>query len=46
MTMIDELVENNGAYAAGLEPSHLDVQPSRRLTIVNRPAEPGSVRQP
>jgi carbonic anhydrase len=34
MTTIDELVGNNGAYADGYEPRHLDVHPSRRLAIV------------
>jgi len=34
MTYIDELIENNRAYADGLEPSHLDVRPSRQLAIV------------
>ncbi len=34
MTAIDELVENNSVYADGQEPIHLDVHPSRRLTIV------------
>jgi carbonic anhydrase len=34
MTTIDELVQNNRAYADGYEPRHLDVRPSRRLAIV------------
>ena len=34
MTTIDELVDNNTAYADGHEPQHLDVHPSRRLAIV------------
>jgi carbonic anhydrase len=34
MTFIDELLENNRAYAETLAPSHLDVQPSRRLAVV------------
>lgn len=34
MTNIDELVDNNRAYADGYEPRHLDVKPSRRLAIV------------
>jgi carbonic anhydrase len=32
--VIDELLANNVAYADGLAPAHLDVQPSRRLAIV------------
>ena len=32
--MIDELVANNRAFAAGLPTQHLDVKPSRRLAIV------------
>ncbi len=32
--MIDDLLENNRRFADGLEPKHLDVQPSRRLAIV------------
>ena len=34
MTTIDDLVSNNGAYADGYEPRHLDVHPSGRLAIV------------
>jgi carbonic anhydrase len=34
MTNIDELFDNNQAYADGLEPSHLDLRPSRKLAIV------------
>ena len=34
MTFIDELIQNNRAYAEGYEPRHLDVRPSRRLAIV------------
>ncbi len=34
MGVIDELLANNVAYADGLAPAHLDVQPSRRLAIV------------
>ncbi|QEC48842.1 carbonic anhydrase [Baekduia soli] len=34
MDVIDELVDNNRAFAASLEPVHLDVRPSRRLAIV------------
>lgn len=34
MNTIDELLANNAVYADGLEPVHLDVQPSRRLAIV------------
>lgn len=32
--VIDELFDNNQAYADALEPRHLDVRPSRRLAIV------------
>jgi carbonic anhydrase len=32
--VIDELLANNVAYAGALAPTHLDVQPSRRLAIV------------
>ena len=31
---IDELLTNNGAFADGLTPRHLDVRPSRRLAVV------------
>ncbi len=34
MDSIDQLLANNAAYAAGLEVTHLDVRPSRRLAIV------------
>jgi carbonic anhydrase len=34
MDTIDRLLENNRAFAAGFEPRHLDVRPSRRLAIV------------
>jgi carbonic anhydrase len=34
MDVIDELLENNRAFADALEPRHLDVRPSRRLAIV------------
>ena len=34
MSVIDELVANNGGFAASLPDKHLDVQPSRRLAIV------------
>jgi carbonic anhydrase len=34
MDVIDQLVQNNAAYADGLSPRHLDVRPSRRLAIV------------
>ncbi len=34
MDVIDELVANNRAFAAGLPQNHLDVRPSRRLAIV------------
>ncbi|MBS1678798.1 MAG: carbonic anhydrase [Actinobacteria bacterium] len=34
MGVIDELVANNGAFAAGFEKRHLPVQPSRHLAIV------------
>ena len=34
MDEIDELVENNRAFAASLPVRHLDVRPSRRLVIV------------
>jgi carbonic anhydrase len=34
MGTIDELLENNRAFADGLGERHLDVQPSRRLAIV------------
>jgi carbonic anhydrase len=31
---IDELLANNGAFAAGLQPRHLDIRPARQLAIV------------
>jgi len=34
MDTIDELFENNKAFAAGLSERHLDVEPQRRLAIV------------
>jgi carbonic anhydrase len=34
METIDELLTNNGEFAAALADRHLDVQPSRRLAIV------------
>ena len=34
MGAIDELLANNGAFAAGLEPRHLDIRPARQLAIV------------
>jgi carbonic anhydrase len=34
MGTIDELVENNRAFSARVPDQHLDVKPSRRLTIV------------
>jgi carbonic anhydrase len=34
MDTVDELIANNEAFAASLPRRHLDVQPSRRLTIV------------
>src|SRR5216684_4415142 len=34
MDLIDQLLENNRAFAASLAPRHLDVEPSRRLAIV------------
>ena len=34
MDVIDQLLENNRAFAAGLGERHLDVKPSRRLAIV------------
>jgi len=34
MDVIDELVENNRAFSAGVPDQHLDVKPSRQLTIV------------
>jgi len=34
MDTIDRLLENNRDFAAGLEPRHLDVRPSRQLAIV------------
>ena len=34
METIEELLENNRAFAASLPESHLDVRPSRRLAIV------------
>ena len=34
MGVIDELVTNNRAFAAGLANRHLDVRPTRRLAIV------------
>jgi carbonic anhydrase len=34
METIEELLENNRAFAGSLPESHLDVQPSRRLAIV------------
>ncbi|HTW12517.1 MAG TPA: carbonic anhydrase [Solirubrobacteraceae bacterium] len=34
MTTIDELLTNNAGYAAGHEPRHLSVAPSKRLAIV------------
>jgi carbonic anhydrase len=32
--VIDELLENNGAFAAALEPRHLDIRPTRQLAVV------------
>jgi carbonic anhydrase len=34
MDVIDEMLENNRAFAASLPAQHLDVQPSRHLAIV------------
>ena len=34
MSVIDELVSNNSAYADGLPTQHLDVRPSRQLAVV------------
>jgi carbonic anhydrase len=34
MGVIDELLENNRAFAASLPAKHLDVKPSRRLAVV------------
>jgi len=34
MDTIDQLLENNRAFAAGLAERHLDVEPQRRLAIV------------
>ena len=34
MDVIDELIANNAAFAAGLPAQHLDVRPRRRLVIV------------
>ena len=34
MTTIDELLANNRQHSESLAPKHLDVQPSKRLTIV------------
>ncbi len=34
MDTIDELLENNQAFATGLADQHLDVEPQRRLAIV------------
>jgi len=34
MSVIDELVSNNEAFAAGVEETHLPVQPSKHLAIV------------
>lgn len=34
MGVIDELLANNRAFAAGLEPRRLDVRPSRQLAVV------------
>jgi carbonic anhydrase len=34
MDVIDELLQNNGAFAEGLPAQHLDVRPRRRLAIV------------
>jgi carbonic anhydrase len=34
MDTIDQLLENNQAFAAGLAERHLDVEPQRHLTIV------------
>jgi carbonic anhydrase len=34
MSVIDELIANNGGFAASLPDKHLDVHPSRRLAIV------------
>ncbi len=34
MSVIDELIANNGGFAASLPDRHLNVQPSRRLAIV------------
>jgi carbonic anhydrase len=34
MTVIDELLANNDAFAASLPTEHIDVEPARRLAIV------------
>src|SRR4029078_11313305 len=34
VSLIDELIANNAAFASALPTRHLDVQPSRRLAIV------------
>lgn len=34
MSVIDELLENNGTFAADLEDLHIDVRPRRRLAVV------------
>lgn len=34
MSVIDDLLANNGRFAASLQTKHLDVQPSRALAIV------------
>jgi carbonic anhydrase len=34
MSVIDELIANNGGFAASLPDKHLDVHPSRQLAIV------------
>jgi carbonic anhydrase len=34
VSVVDDLVANNEAFAASLPPQHLDVRPSRHLVIV------------
>ena len=34
MSVVDDLVANNEAFAASLPPQHLDVRPSRHLVVV------------
>jgi carbonic anhydrase len=34
MDVVDDLLEHNRAFAAGVEPGHLDIHPARRLAVV------------